>query len=81
MGMSGAVGAAKRVLVEQATKMFEGDSLGSMKFWDYVGADVADRIGCKGDRGHSLISERGGQGFPPEVGPDKCVRIGISWPF
>jgi hypothetical protein len=67
LGMSGEPGVARRVLVEQANKMLERHSLGSMKFWDYVGADVADRIGYKGDGWHSLVSERGTQKIPPKV--------------
>jgi len=65
--MSGEAGVARRVLVEQANRMPERHSLGSMKFWDYVGADFADRIGYKGDGWHSLVSERGTQKIPPKV--------------
>jgi hypothetical protein len=67
LGMSGEAGVARRVLVEQANRMLERHSLGSMKFWDYVGADFADRISYEGDGWHSLVSERGTQKIPPKV--------------
>ena len=67
LGMSGEAGLARRVLVEQANTMLERHSLGSMKFWDYVEADVADRIGIKGDGWHSLVMERGAQKTPPRI--------------
>lgn len=43
MGMSGAPGVAKGVLVAQAEKMVAQHSLGSMTFSDYVAADIAER--------------------------------------
>ncbi len=67
LGMSGASGAAKRALVDQASRMLEQNSLGSMKFQDYVGADVADRVHYEGDGWHSLLVERGNQKVPPTV--------------
>ena len=59
LGISGEAGVAKRVLVAQATRTLERHSLGSMKLFDFIGADVADRIGYKGDGRHSLVLERG----------------------
>jgi hypothetical protein len=67
LGMSGEAGVAKRVLVEQANRMLERHSLGSMAYWDYVEADVADRIGVKGDGCRSLVMERGAQKTPPKI--------------
>jgi len=67
LGMSGEAGVARRVLVEQANRMLERQSLGSMKFFDYVGADVAARIGYKGDGWHSLVIERGTQKIPSKI--------------
>lgn len=49
MGMSGAPGVAKRVLVEGGNRMLAQHSLGSMTFWDYVAADIAARTGLKVD--------------------------------
>ena len=66
LGMSGAAGVAKRVLVEQANSIVQRHSLGSMNFWDYVGADVADRMGYKGDGWHSFVTERGAEKCPPK---------------
>jgi hypothetical protein len=57
LGMSGEAGAAERFLIETANKLLECHSLDSMKFWDYVGADLAGRLGYKGDLG-GLIMER-----------------------
>src|SRR5260221_3215935 len=65
LGMSGASGVAKGVLVETANKTLQGHSLTSMKFWDYVGADVAGRISYKGNGWHTLLSERSTQKIPP----------------
>jgi hypothetical protein len=67
LGRSGEAGVAKRVLVAQANRTLERHSLGSMNFWDCVGADVADRIGYKGDGWHSLVMERGAQTTPPRL--------------
>jgi len=67
LGMSGEAGVARRVLVEQANRMLGRHSLGSMKFWDYVGADFADRIGYRGDGWDTLVIERGTQKVPPKV--------------
>jgi hypothetical protein len=67
LGMSGEAGIARRVLVKQANRMLEQHSLGSMKFWDYVGADCANRIGYKGDGWHSLVMERGTQKIPLKI--------------
>ncbi|SRR6266536_2860430 len=67
LGMSGEAGVARRILVEQANKMLERQALGSMRFWDYVGADVTDRLGYKADGWSGLIMERGTQKIPPRV--------------
>jgi hypothetical protein len=67
LGMSGASGVAKNVLVEQANRMLQEHSLASMKFFDYVGTEVAGRIGYKGDGWHGLISERGTQKIPSKI--------------
>jgi hypothetical protein len=67
LGMTGEAGVAKQVLVEQANRMLERHSLGSMTFWDYVGANFADRTGYKCDGWHSLVMERGTERIPPEV--------------
>jgi len=66
LGMSGAAGVAKRVLVEQANSIVQRHSLGSMNFWDYVGADVAHRMGYKGDGWHSFVTEQGAEKCPPK---------------
>jgi hypothetical protein len=47
MGMSGAPGAVKGVLVARAEEMLARRSLGSMTFSDYVAADIAERTGLK----------------------------------
>jgi hypothetical protein len=57
----------RRILVEQANEMLERRALGSMRFWDYVGADVSDRLGYKADGWSGLIMERGTQKIPPKV--------------
>src|SRR5258708_2820054 len=55
MGMSGAPGVAKRVLVEQAEKLVARHSLGSMTFRDYIAADIGERTGHKNNDWHSLV--------------------------
>lgn len=67
LGMSGEAGAAKQFLVCAANRLLERHSPGSMKFWDCVGADVADRLGYKERDWSGLIMERGTQKFPPRV--------------
>jgi hypothetical protein len=67
LGMSGEAGAGRRFLVGTANKLLQRHSLGSMEFSDYVGADVADRLGYKGQDWSGLIMERGTQKFPPKV--------------
>jgi hypothetical protein len=67
LGMLGEAAAANRFLVGTANKLLERHSLSSMKFWDYVGADIADRLGYKGQDWSGLIMERGTQKFPPRV--------------
>jgi hypothetical protein len=66
LGMSGKAGAAKCFLVESASNVLKQHSLGSMKFWDYVGVDVADRLGYKTIDWSSLIMERGTEKCPPD---------------
>ena len=44
LGMSGAPGVAKRVLVERAGRVMERHATGSMTFFEYVGSDVVRRI-------------------------------------
>ena len=64
LGMSGASGASKRFLDEQANKMLQAHSLDSMQFCDYVGTEEvhrAHRIGYKVDEWHTLIKEQGTQ--------------------
>jgi hypothetical protein len=75
LGMSGEAGAANRFLVESANSVLERYSLGSMTFWDYVGADVADRLGYKGNDWSSLIMERGAQKCPPNT------ALSTAWGF
>jgi len=67
MGMSGAPGVAKGVLVAQAEKMVKQHSLGSMTFWDYVVADIAERTGRKDNDWHGLIEQMGAQKTQPRV--------------
>ncbi len=67
MGMSGAPGVAKRVMVEQAEKMVARHSLGSMTFWDYVAADIGERTGHKNNDRDSLVMGMGVQKTPPRV--------------
>jgi hypothetical protein len=67
LGMSGAAGAAKRMLVEQAKYIIQRHSLQSMTFSDYVGADVIELIGYKGDGWHSYVMEMGAQKSPRDV--------------
>jgi hypothetical protein len=69
LGMSGAPGVAKGVLVERASEMLQGHSLTSMTFWDYIGAEEvrrAHRVGYKVDGWHTLIKEQGAQKIPPD---------------
>lgn len=75
LGMSGASGVAKRVLIEQASRMLQGHSVASMTFWDYVGADVAARFGYAKDGWHTLVSQRGTQKVPPKL------ALTNSWEF
>jgi hypothetical protein len=66
LGMSGEAGAAKRFIVGAADKILRTPSLTSMTFWDYVGADVTDRMGYKGVEWHSFVTERGAEKCRPE---------------
>lgn len=67
MGMCGAPGVAKGVLVAQAEKIVKQHSLGSMTFWDYVAADIAERTGRKDNDWHNLIKQMGAQKTQPKV--------------
>jgi len=68
MGMSGEAGAAERFLVPVANKLLDQYSLNSMKCWDFVGADLGDRVSYyKRDDWSSLVMERGTDKIPPEV--------------
>ena len=67
MGMSGAPGVAKGVLVAQAEKMIKQHSLGSMTFWDYVAADIAERTSHKEKDWHRLIQQMGAQKTQPRM--------------
>jgi hypothetical protein len=67
LGMGpGAAGVAERGLVAIANKILGQHSLGSMDTWHFVGAEVANRIGYKGEW-HSLIMERGTEKIPPAL--------------
>ena len=74
LGMSGAPGLAKGVLVEQASGMAQGHSLASMKFWDYVAVVVA-YPGYTGVGYDTLVSEQGTQKVPPNL------ALTNSWEF
>ena len=67
LGQSGPSGAVKSFLVDVASRMPQAHSLNSMKLFDYIGADVAGRMGYKGDGWHTLLTERGTQKIPHEV--------------
>jgi len=49
MGMSGAPGLVTGVLVQRVGEILARHSLGSMTFYDYVAADIAERTGLKVD--------------------------------
>lgn len=67
LGMSGAPGVTKGVLVAQAEKMVKQHSLGSMTFWDYVAADIAERTSHKENDWHRLIEQMGAQKAQPRI--------------
>ena len=68
LGMSGEAGAAERFLVPVANKLLDQYSLNSMKCWDFVGADLGDRVSYyKRDDWSSLVMERGTDKIPPDV--------------
>jgi hypothetical protein len=67
LGMSGAPGVAKRVMFAQAEEMVAQHPLGSMTFWDYVAADISERIGRTGNDWSSLVMEMGAQKTQPRV--------------
>src|SRR5439155_13921180 len=67
MGMSGAPGVAKGVLVAQAEKMLARHSLGSMTFSDYVAAEIGERTGRTSSDWHSLVMEMGANKNQPRI--------------
>jgi len=67
LGQSGPSGAAKSFLYEVASRLPQAHSLDSMKLFDYIGEDVAGRMGYKGDGWDTLLTERGTQKIPPGV--------------
>ena len=68
VGMSGEAGAAERFLIAVADTLRERHSLNSMKHWDFVGADLGDRVSdYKRDDWNSLLMERGMDKFSPDV--------------
>jgi hypothetical protein len=68
LGMGpGEPGVVNRVLVAQANSIVERHSLASMNFWDYVGADIADRTSYKGGGWHNLVSELGANKLEPKL--------------
>jgi hypothetical protein len=67
LGQSGPSGAAKHFLGEVAGQIVQEHSLALMRFFDYVGADIAGRMNYKVDGWHTLIMERGTQKIPAEV--------------
>jgi len=67
MGMSGAPGVAKGVLVAQGEKMVAQHSLDSMTFSDYVAADIGKRTGRTGNDWHSLVMEMGANKTQPRL--------------
>jgi hypothetical protein len=75
LGQSGPSGAAKQFLGDVASRMVQEHSLASMKFHDYVGADIASRMNYRGDGWHTLLMERGTQKTPQEV------AITNSWEY
>src|SRR5437773_1586086 len=80
--MSGEAGAAERFLVPVANKLLDQYSLNSMKCWDFVGADLGDRVSYyKRDDWSSLVMERGTDKIPPEVASKNAwlyVRYGAA---
>jgi hypothetical protein len=60
LGMTGEAGAAERFLVPVGNKILDRYSLNSMNQWDYVAADLGDRVSeYKRDNWHHLLMERG----------------------
>jgi len=68
VGLSGEAGTAQRFLVAVANKLLDRHSLNSMKHWDFVAADLGDRVSdYKRDDWSSLLMERGTDEIPPDV--------------
>ena len=68
LGMIGEAGAAERFLVAVGNKILDQYSLNSMNQWDFVAADLGDRVSYyKRDDWGSLLMERGTDKMPPDV--------------
>jgi hypothetical protein len=68
LGMTGEAGAAERFLVPVGNKILDRYSLNSMNQWDFVAADLGDRVSYyKRDDWSSLLTERGTDKIPPDV--------------
>jgi hypothetical protein len=67
LGMSGAPSAANRFLSEAANRHFDRYAHSSMKFWEFVSADVAARLGHDCKDCSAFIMNRGAEKVPPNV--------------
>ena len=68
LGMTGEAGAAERFLVAVGNKILDRHSLNSMNQWDFVAADLGDRVSeYKRDAWHHLLMERGTDKLPPDA--------------
>jgi hypothetical protein len=68
LGMSGEAGAAERFVVAVANKLCDRHSLNSMNHWDFVAADLGDRVSSyKADDWSSLLMKWGTEKIPPDV--------------
>ena len=68
LGITGEAGAAERFVVAVANKILDQHSLNSMNHWDFVAADLGDRVSYyKRDDWSSLFWERGADKIPPDV--------------
>jgi len=68
LGMIGEAGAAERFVVAVGNKILDQYSLNSMNQWDFVAADLGDRVSYyKRDDWGSLVMERGSDKIPPDV--------------
>ena len=75
LGLTGEAGEAERVLLARANYLLGRHSLNSMKSWDLIGADLADRIGYKGDVQSGLFMEPGMQ----KIAADVAARDGWNY--